>query len=69
MILLTDEEIQDVDDSMGSEDWRFGEAVAKAQLKKAVEYIDKNFYIGVDCNGEVEYEGDYRRWQALLEEV
>lgn len=43
--------------------------VAKAQLKKVVEYIDKNFYIGVDGNGDIEYEGDYERWQALLREI
>ena len=43
--------------------------LCRKQLKKVVEYIDNNFYIGVGCDGEIEYEGDYERWQALKEEA
>ena len=46
-----------------------GKSIARAQLKKVVEFIDKNFYIGVGCDGLIEYEGDYQRWQALKKEA
>ena len=70
-VRLTDEEISRALRNQGYTDEVHAEleVVAKAQLKKVVEYIDKNFYIGVDGNGDIEYEGDYRRWQVLLEEV
>ena len=63
-ILLTDEEVEAIPAT------NFGGNVddlniARAQLKKVVQYIDENFYIGVGCDGKIEYEGDYMRWEAL----
>jgi len=39
--ILSDEEIDEIDNSLGSEDWRFGEAIAEAQWAKAIEWFKK----------------------------
>ena len=39
--ILSDEEIDEIDNSLGSEDWRFGEAIAEAQWSKAIEWFKK----------------------------
>ena len=83
MIQLTDEEIKRVMETMSSqgimlnpEDYlEEGKAVAKAQLKKVVEWGDEPCYIHLVKDGAVDTtEGIKRRecpkcWQALLEEV
>ena len=45
------------------------EAIAKAQLKKVVEYLGENGGLFVDKFDKKRFQMDYNIWQALLKEV